>query len=250
MASPHVAGAAALYLQGHTAAAASEVASALATSATSGVVTSAGSGSPNRLLFVGSSSSPAPTADIKANGSDGPITVASGTAVTISWTSTNASGCSVTPGGWTGTSGSQSVSPTSTTTYVLNCDSGAATDQVVVNVTSSTPTSVHIGDIDGSTQVSRKNWKATATFTVHDAGHAPVAGATVNFNYTGGISGSGSCLTGTGGTCSFTTGAIKNNLTSVTFTVTGISGSNLAYVSSANHDVDAGTNGTTITITR
>ena len=51
MASPHVAGAAALYLQGSPSAPPSQVTSALTSTATTNVVTSAGSGSPNRLLY-------------------------------------------------------------------------------------------------------------------------------------------------------------------------------------------------------
>ncbi|WP_369168234.1 S8 family peptidase [Streptomyces sp. R28] len=50
MATPHVAGAAAVYLAGHTSATPAAVASALTSGATTNVVTSAGSGSPNRLL--------------------------------------------------------------------------------------------------------------------------------------------------------------------------------------------------------
>ncbi|MFI9829923.1 S8 family peptidase [Streptomyces sp. NPDC051913] len=50
MATPHVAGAAAVYLAGHTSATPATVASALVNGATSGVVTSAGTGSPNKLL--------------------------------------------------------------------------------------------------------------------------------------------------------------------------------------------------------
>ncbi|MEV6961624.1 S8 family peptidase [Streptomyces sp. NPDC051207] len=50
MATPHVAGAAAVYLAGHTSATPSQVASALVNGATTGKVTSAGTGSPNRLL--------------------------------------------------------------------------------------------------------------------------------------------------------------------------------------------------------
>jgi subtilisin family serine protease len=52
MASPHVAGVAALYLQSNPGASPSTVASALIANATTGKVTSAGSGSPNRLLFT------------------------------------------------------------------------------------------------------------------------------------------------------------------------------------------------------
>lgn len=52
MAAPHVAGAAALILQGTPAATPASVAKALVDSSTSGLVTSAGSTSPNRLLFT------------------------------------------------------------------------------------------------------------------------------------------------------------------------------------------------------
>jgi subtilisin family serine protease len=51
MASPHVAGVAALYLQGAPSALPSAVVNAIITTATTGKVTSAGTGSPNRLLF-------------------------------------------------------------------------------------------------------------------------------------------------------------------------------------------------------
>ncbi|HEU0302398.1 MAG TPA: S8 family peptidase [Longimicrobium sp.] len=52
MASPHVAGVAALYLQSNPTASPSAVAGALIAGATTGKVTSPGSGSPNRLLFT------------------------------------------------------------------------------------------------------------------------------------------------------------------------------------------------------
>ena len=52
MASPHVAGAAALYLEIHPTASPADVAQALKTYATSGVVTSSGTGSPNLLLYT------------------------------------------------------------------------------------------------------------------------------------------------------------------------------------------------------
>jgi subtilisin family serine protease len=51
MASPHVAGVAALYLQGNPSASAATVANAIISTATTGKVTSPGTGSPNRLLF-------------------------------------------------------------------------------------------------------------------------------------------------------------------------------------------------------
>ncbi|MFI7547474.1 S8 family peptidase [Actinoplanes sp. NPDC049599] len=53
MATPHVAGAAALYLAGHPGDTPAQVHSAIVSNATTGVVTSPGSGSPNRLLYTG-----------------------------------------------------------------------------------------------------------------------------------------------------------------------------------------------------
>lgn len=65
MASPHVAGVAALYLQGNTGASAATVTNAITSTATTGKVTSAGSGSPNRLVYsllnTGDGSTPPPT---------------------------------------------------------------------------------------------------------------------------------------------------------------------------------------------
>lgn len=52
MATPHVAGAAALYLQYNPAATPAQVSSALVSGATSNVVTSVGTGSPNKLLYT------------------------------------------------------------------------------------------------------------------------------------------------------------------------------------------------------
>ncbi len=96
MASPHVAGAAALYLQTAPTATAAQVATALTSKATLNKVTNAGSGSPNRLLFTGSigtvvTTPPAPVAaftyscDVNRrctfNGSS-----STGTGLTYSWT--------------------------------------------------------------------------------------------------------------------------------------------------------------------
>jgi subtilisin family serine protease len=60
MATPHVAGVAALYLEGSPSATPSQVGSAITGSATAGVVVSAGTGSPNLLLHSLLSSSPLP----------------------------------------------------------------------------------------------------------------------------------------------------------------------------------------------
>jgi subtilisin family serine protease len=74
MATPHVVGAAALYLSTNPSATPAQVASALTTNATPNVVGNPGSGSPNRLLFVGSGGTPPPpTGCTGTNGTDVPI---------------------------------------------------------------------------------------------------------------------------------------------------------------------------------
>ena len=60
MATPHVAGVAATYLETNPAATPAEVSTTITSSATQGVVASAGPGSPNRLLFSGLTPAPPP----------------------------------------------------------------------------------------------------------------------------------------------------------------------------------------------
>jgi subtilisin family serine protease len=84
MATPHVAGAAALYLQGNTSASPATVTSALINNSTLNKITSAGTGSPNRLLytgFIGGGGTPAPTIS-----SFSPTSGGTGTSVTITGT--------------------------------------------------------------------------------------------------------------------------------------------------------------------
>ena len=90
-------------------------------------------------ITVSSSIEP-PTVDIKANGSDGPITIPYNSSATLSWTSTNATSCQAS-GAWSGTkplSGSESTGnlTTGTYTYTLTCQGagGTASDSVTVNV--------------------------------------------------------------------------------------------------------------------
>lgn len=81
----------------------------------------------------------APTVSLTAN----PASIASGQSSSLTWSSTNATSCTAS-GGWTGTktnSGTQSVSPTSTTNYTLSCTGtgGTAQQTAIVTVSSSSP---------------------------------------------------------------------------------------------------------------
>lgn len=86
---------------------------------------------------------PVPTADIKANSSDGPISINYNTSANLTWSSTNASSCSVSPGGWTGTygPGQSTGNLTSSQTYTLSCSGTGGTanpNSVTVNVAAPT----------------------------------------------------------------------------------------------------------------
>lgn len=88
--------------------------------------------------------------DLKANNSNGPITVSYQSNVTFSWTSTNASTCTASGGygGWSGTkstSGSQVIqmNQVGNFTFTLTCTDSSGTitgtDSVTVNVTAVPP---------------------------------------------------------------------------------------------------------------
>jgi len=84
MATPHTAGAAALYLQANPSATPSQVSSAVVANATTGVVGNPGHSSPNRLLYTGSGAPPpgGPPTISGFSPSSGPV----GTSVTINGT--------------------------------------------------------------------------------------------------------------------------------------------------------------------
>ncbi|OGY25816.1 MAG: hypothetical protein A2Z24_00440 [Candidatus Woykebacteria bacterium RBG_16_44_10] len=94
------------------------------------------------------------TVDIKADSSDGPITIAYNTATTLSWSSSNATSCSAS-GVWSGTkatSGSQSSgSLTVSSTFTLTCSGlgGSASDSVTVNVSDQGAPLGKLGDLNG-----------------------------------------------------------------------------------------------------
>jgi uncharacterized repeat protein (TIGR01451 family) len=90
------------------------------------------------------------TVDIKANGYDGPISVAYNSSVTLTWNSSNANYCSAF-GDWSGSkavSGSEFISNLiSSKTFTLSCSgpSGSASDSVTVNVgTQPAPTNIAV----------------------------------------------------------------------------------------------------------
>ena len=149
--------------------------------------------------------------------------------------------------GWN-TSGRSLGSHTLTATQSL-ADGDATNDSrstVVTLAAPPAPTTMHVGDLDGARTVQGRTWTPVITVLVHDGLHAPVPAATVSGAFSGGTAGTRSCTTGSTGVCTITKPKLKS--ASVTFTVTNVTHLSLAYASGGNHDIDGGTNGTTITV--
>ncbi|NND64538.1 MAG: hypothetical protein HKM24_01120, partial [Gammaproteobacteria bacterium] len=91
-------------------------------------------------VMVNTVGTPAPTVSLTAT----PSTIDQGNASVISWTTTNANSCSAS-GAWSGSKdakgGNESVSPMTTSTYILTCTGagGSIADSVSVTVTSAQP---------------------------------------------------------------------------------------------------------------
>lgn len=133
------------------------------------------------------------------------------------------------------------ASPTSVTKFILD----NATAQVLSSLGSGSPNklayslaagapgtsttaTVAVKSLSGASKKSGKNWQASVTVAVFNlATNAGVANATVSGSFSTG--GSSSCVTGSTGSCSLSSGIIASTVTSTTFTVNQISGSNLSY---------------------
>ena len=99
--------------------------------------------------------------------------------------------------------------------------------------------------------MTKSGWSATVTVSVHNgSNHGGVSGATVTGTWSGAASGTGSCTTGSGGTCPLSRINLRKRDVSATFTVTGITVNGATYASGQNHDVDGSSDGTTVVIAK
>jgi len=107
-------------------------------------------------------------------------------------------------------------------------DDGGATGSTTQQVTVSAPQSgrVSIAGLSPSSSVRKGGWTATVAISVRDGSAAPVSGATVTGTWSTGVG--TSCTTGTGGTCSVSLN-LGRKVTSVAWTVAGISHATLTY---------------------
>lgn len=135
-------------------------------------------------------------------------------------------------------------------------DDSAANDVGLTTVTVNplgTPSSMHVGDLDGTSSDDGTTWSALVEITVHDQNHAPLNGATVVGSWSRSGLNSNTCTTGDlggNGTCIVLFPGLRRNVKSVTFTVTSVTLAGVTYVQTSNHDVDGSSNGTTIKVNR
>ncbi len=120
----------------------------------------------------------------------------------------------------------------------FNADGASAYSSVASATTSGTGPVVHVGDLTGSANSAGSRWSATTVVTVHDAAHAPVAGATVHADWAGGAQGSDTVTTDANGNASFSKSGLKKGVKSIQFEVTDIQVAGGNYAPGAN-DVSA-----------
>jgi PKD repeat protein len=131
-------------------------------------------------------------------------------------------------------------------------DGGGASDTDVQTVAvGDAPPSMHVGDLDGGLATGNKNfWWAEVTITVHDQDENRVPEATVQGTWSGGASGSGTCLSDTAGTCSVLSPKIPRAQETIAFGVDGVAHATLSYQPAENHDPDGESDGTHIVVSQ
>jgi hypothetical protein len=121
---------------------------------------------------------PAVTADIKANGSDGPVTINSGATFSYTWSSANATSCQLTSPSTSGistTGASSTFAPGNSfypavggsVTFTINCTDGvtSAIDSVTVNVVAGGAPAIVTADIKANGSNGPVNLNIGDTFT-------------------------------------------------------------------------------------
>lgn len=248
MATPHVAGVAALYLDANPGSSPATIRNALVSNATNATIAGLPSGTTNDLLYSGFiTGGSTPTAPAAPTGLT--ATAVAYNQINLTWTdnATNESNYYVeisTDGGSTFallatlSSNATSYSSTGLTAstpyhYRVQAGNSAGYSGYSNTANATTPaqpqsTTVYVTNVSTSSSWTNSTiWTATLSVTVTDASSAPVSGATVSFTWTGG---SGTAVTGANGVATITTGGINSKkVSSISMNVAGVTGTNLTY---------------------
>jgi hypothetical protein len=118
-------------------------------------------------------------------------------------------------------------------------DDGGATGTDIQNVTIGTSNiTMLVADLEGTSAAVRNRWTATVTVNIVDDNGTAVGDATVAGAWSNGASGSGSCVTGADGSCSLQKNNLKQNVSSVTFTVTDVAHALYTYSPGSNLETE------------
>jgi hypothetical protein len=140
-----------------------------------------------------------------------------------------------------------------TDAFTYKANDGALDSQPATVVITVGTASLHIGDLDGiGRNLSRRSWRATVIVAVHNLDHVPVRDARVRGTWSAGtrIGSTLRCVTNRSGQCAVKSGLLSRSTdASASFTIVDIAGA-LPYLAGANHDPDASSNGTSITVNK
>jgi hypothetical protein len=133
-------------------------------------------------------------------------------------------------------------------------DDNAANNQASTVVTVNPPsTGMHVGNLSAIVSDDGTTWSAIVEVAVHDAAHNLLDGVTVSGSWKPNGLASNTCTTGDlggNGTCIMLFPGISKTRRWVSFTVNSLTKPLFTYSNSGNHDVDGGSNGTTIKVNR
>ncbi|MGD2028096.1 MAG: PKD domain-containing protein, partial [Anaerolineales bacterium] len=115
-------------------------------------------------------------------------------------------------------------------------------------ITAAQPSSMHIGDLDGSRITIKNRWVAIVNIFVHEEQEQPVADAEVTGTWSNGFDGSSACTTDANGWCQVQSAEILKKTSSVDFSIDAVSHATLAYTADDNHDPETDSDGSMITV--
>jgi len=102
------------------------------------------------------------------------------------------------------------------------------------------PGTLHLAGLSGSAvPAAHGRWNAVVTITVHNQDGTPEPDVTVSGNWSNGANGGASCLTLADGRCSVQKNSLKTNVASVSFTVSDLAKTGMAYDPAANVGSDS-----------